>query len=95
MSGLAERASRERLRRSAARNRCDSSTFTIVTIEELTDVVARGEVDTVLLAMTDMQGRLQGKRLTATHFLEEVAEWPFYCSVALDQVLEPTCESQK
>src|SRR6202451_2750811 len=24
--------------------------------------------------MTDMQGRLQGKRLTATHFLEEVIE---------------------
>jgi glutamine synthetase len=45
-----------------------------VTLEELTDAVARGTVDTVLLAMTDMQGRLQGKRLTATHFLSEVAE---------------------
>jgi glutamine synthetase len=56
------------------RNRFDSSTFTIVTIEELTDAVARGEVDTVLLAMTDMQGRLQGKRLTATHFLADVVE---------------------
>jgi glutamine synthetase len=56
------------------RNRSDSSTFTIVTIEELTDAVARGEVDTVLLAMTDMQGRLQGKRLTATHFLNDVVE---------------------
>ena len=31
-------------------------------------------IDTVLLAMTDMQGRLQGKRLTATHFLSEVVE---------------------
>ena len=36
--------------------------------------VERGEIDTVLLALTDMQGRLQGKRLTAQHFLEEVAE---------------------
>ena len=36
--------------------------------------VERGEVDTVLLALTDMQGRLQGKRLTARHFVEEVAE---------------------
>ena len=27
--------------------------------------VSRGDVDTVLLALTDMQGRLQGKRLTA------------------------------
>src|SRR4029453_13853081 len=31
-----------------------------------------GRVDAVLLAMTDMQGRLQGKRLAATHFLDEV-----------------------
>ena len=36
-----------------------------MTLEELRDAVAEGEVDTVLLAMTDMQGRLQGKRLTA------------------------------
>jgi glutamine synthetase len=31
-------------------------------------------VDTVLLALTDMQGRLQGKRLTASHFLDAVVE---------------------
>ena len=34
----------------------------------------RGEVDTVLLALTDMQGRLQGKRLTARHFLARSLE---------------------
>jgi glutamine synthetase len=45
-----------------------------VKLDELTEAVARGEIDTVLLAMTDVQGRLQGKRLTARHFLEEVAE---------------------
>jgi glutamine synthetase len=45
-----------------------------VTLEELSEAVAQGTIDTVLLAMTDMQGRLQGKRLTATHFLEEVAQ---------------------
>jgi glutamine synthetase len=45
-----------------------------VTLEELRDAVALGTIDTVLLAMTDMQGRLQGKRLMATHFLDEVAE---------------------
>ena len=28
----------------------------------------------MLLAIGDMQGRLQGKRLTAAHFLDEVAE---------------------
>jgi glutamine synthetase len=45
-----------------------------VTLEELTEAVERGTIDTVLLALTDMQGRLQGKRLTATHFLAEVVE---------------------
>ncbi len=45
-----------------------------MTLEELRAAAGDGTVDTVLLAMTDMQGRLQGKRLTATHFLQEVAE---------------------
>ncbi len=45
-----------------------------MTLEELRDRVKRGEIDTVLLAITDMQGRLMGKRLTARHFVEEVAE---------------------
>ena len=43
-------------------------------LDELKAAASRGDLDTVLLAMTDMQGRLQGKRLTATHFLNEVAE---------------------
>src|SRR3982075_67661 len=43
-------------------------------LEELREQVERGAVDTVLLALTDMQGRLQGKRLTARHFLDEVVE---------------------
>ena len=34
--------------------------------------LAGERIDTVLLALTDMQGRLQGKRLTARHFLDEV-----------------------
>ena len=41
-------------------------------LQELTRRTESGEIDTVLLALTDMQGRLQGKRLTATHFLEDV-----------------------
>ncbi|HEX9482020.1 MAG TPA: glutamine synthetase family protein [Solirubrobacteraceae bacterium] len=45
-----------------------------MTLEELREAVELGTVDTVLLALTDMQGRLQGKRLTATHFLAEVVE---------------------
>ncbi len=45
-----------------------------MTLEELKEAVAGGTVDTVLLAIADMEGRLQGKRLTASHFLDEVAE---------------------
>src|ERR671935_2717047 len=44
-----------------------------MTFDELSEAVASGAIDTVLLALTDMQGRLQGKRLTAQHFLEDVA----------------------
>jgi glutamine synthetase len=43
-----------------------------VTLDELRQAVAGGTVDTVLLAIADMQGRLMGKRLTARHFLDEV-----------------------
>ena len=43
-------------------------------LDTLRSEVEVGKIDTVLLAMTDMQGRLQGKRLTASHFLDEVVE---------------------
>jgi len=45
-----------------------------VDLQELTRKTESGEIETVLLALTDMQGRLQGKRLTARHFLDDVAE---------------------
>jgi glutamine synthetase len=44
-----------------------------MTLDDLKADVASGAVDTVLLAITDMEGRLQGKRMAATHFVEEVA----------------------
>ncbi|MGH3852355.1 MAG: glutamine synthetase family protein [Pseudonocardiaceae bacterium] len=43
-----------------------------LTLEELRVLVDERLVDTVLVALTDMQGRLQGKRYTAAHFLDEV-----------------------
>lgn len=43
-----------------------------IDLETLRTLADAGEVDTVLLVMTDMQGRLQGKRLTAHHFFDEV-----------------------
>lgn len=42
------------------------------TREELIELIQSGAVDTVILAMTDMQGRLQGKRIDAGFFLNEV-----------------------
>ena len=41
-------------------------------VEELRALVASGEIDTVVLAFPDMQGRLQGKRFAAGFFLDEV-----------------------
>ncbi|WP_370372415.1 glutamine synthetase family protein [Catenulispora sp. GP43] len=43
-----------------------------MTLDELRDMVAAGTIDTVVLAMTDMQGRLQGKRIAADYFLSDV-----------------------
>ncbi len=43
-------------------------------LKELAKQVDEGTVDTVVLAMTDMQGRLMGKRLDAHHFLDAVVE---------------------
>ncbi|TQN32104.1 glutamine synthetase [Haloactinospora alba] len=41
---------------------------------ELRAAIESGEIDTVLVAFTDMQGRLQGKRLSGRFFLEDVLE---------------------
>jgi glutamine synthetase len=46
----------------------------MLTLEQLRVEVEEGLVDTVVLAFTDMQGRLQGKRLSSEFFLNEVAE---------------------
>ncbi|ANZ39180.1 glutamine synthetase [Lentzea guizhouensis] len=44
----------------------------MLTVEELREAVDTGEIDTVLVAIVDMQGRLQGKRCAARYFLDEV-----------------------
>ncbi len=44
----------------------------LLTLEELRSAIGAGEIDTVVLAFTDMQGRLQGKRVSAEFFLDEV-----------------------
>src|ERR687883_2153704 len=45
-----------------------------LTVGELKELVDTGTIDTVLVALTDMQGRLQGKRLHARYFLDEVVD---------------------
>ncbi len=46
----------------------------ILTLPELREAAAIGEIDTVLMAAPDMQGRLQGKRVMPKFFLEAIAE---------------------
>ena len=46
----------------------------MLNVEELERLVDLGEVDTVLVAITDMQGRLQGKRLHARYFMDQVLD---------------------
>ena len=45
-----------------------------LTRDELLAQIKLGDLDTVILAITDMQGRLQGKRIDATFFAEEYLE---------------------
>jgi len=63
----------------------------IMTREELAELISRGEIDTVLVVMTDMQGRLVGKRLTGHFFLESVEHGTHACDYLLgvDMEMEP------
>lgn len=42
--------------------------------DQLVQMVESGEIDTIIVAITDMQGRLQGKRLDASYFFDELAD---------------------
>jgi glutamine synthetase len=46
----------------------------MLTVEQLKETIRTGETDTVVLAFTDMQGRLQGKLLHARFFLDSTLE---------------------
>jgi glutamine synthetase len=43
-----------------------------LSVEDLRTQIERGEIDTVVVAATDMQGRLQGKRMHSGFFLSDV-----------------------
>jgi len=55
----------------------------LMTFEVLKSAVAAGHVDTVLTCMVDMQGRLQGKRFLAQHFVESAWEETHCCNYLL------------
>jgi glutamine synthetase len=46
----------------------------MLTLEELRIAVSEDRIDTVVLGITDMQGRLQGKRFHAPYFLDTVVK---------------------
>jgi len=46
----------------------------LVDLEQLKKLIRGGDVDTVVIAFTDMQGRLQGKRLHAAYFVDVVLD---------------------
>ena len=50
-----------------------------INLEQLKTLYSKGEVDTVIMAFTDMQGRLIGKRVAARHFLDNIADHGAEC----------------
>ena len=50
-----------------------------LTLDELESLIEAGKIDTVIVAFTDMQGRLIGKRVSARLFREEVASHGAEC----------------
>ena len=54
-----------------------------LTFEALKKSVATGEIDTVLVCIVDMQGRLMGKRFVARHFVESAWEETHCCNYLL------------
>jgi glutamine synthetase len=62
-----------------------------ITREELATAIGSGAIDTVITAVPDMQGRLVGKRVTGTHFLDHCLEHgTHFCTYLLATDMELT-----
>ena len=59
-----------------------------LTLDELKKAVVAGEIDTVIAAQVDMQGRLMGKRLQAEFFLDSAVEETHSCNYLLATDME-------
>lgn len=55
------------------------ATTGFIDMDTLSKLYSSGEIDTVIMAFTDMQGRLIGKRVAARHFLENVSHHGAEC----------------
>ncbi|MEY4319909.1 MAG: hypothetical protein RL378_1013, partial [Actinomycetota bacterium] len=51
----------------------------MLTVPELQKLVDSGDIDTVIISFTDMQGRLVGKRMSARLFVEDAIEHGAEC----------------
>ena len=60
----------------------------ILTFETLKELAASGAIDTVLVCLVDMQGRLMGKRFHVSNFLESSHEETHCCNYLLATDLE-------
>lgn len=62
-----------------------------LTFDELKSSVTKGDIDTVLTVLVDMQGRLMGKRFHAEFFVESAWEETHSCNylLATDMEMEP------
>src|SRR6516164_139057 len=77
---------------SAPRPGGPGGTAGMLSLEELRSTADAGEIDTVVTAFTDMQGRLIGKRIDVSYFLDEVVDHGIEgCDylLALDMEMDP------
>lgn len=64
----------------------------MLSVDELAELVAHGEIETVLTVFPDMYGRLVGKRITGRFFLEHVIEEGMHACdylLACDMEMDP------
>ena len=59
-----------------------------LSFDDLKSEITSGAIDTVLVCMIDMQGRLMGKRFTGSHFLHSAYEETHCCNYILATDLE-------
>ncbi len=87
----AERRATRRTERTNGQSRRAQAHSAKLSLEQLVRQIKDGEVDTVILAISDLQGRPMGKRLTGAYFLDHVDEGLHACDylLAMDVDNEP------